>query len=129
MDLPSKTSSRDRGTEGEQRALQYLKTQGFSILERNYRSSRGEVDLIVEKGNGVYFVEVKLRRSREFGSAAESIPPSKRQKIGKAALDYVQRRKIQGKDLHFAALVLEEGRVGRHLEFFEFSLDLPGQYY
>ncbi len=129
MDFSPKISPQERGAEGELNALQYLKAQGFSLLERNYRSSRGEVDLIMEKADGIYFVEVKLRRSAKFGPASEAISVSKRQKIGRAALDYVQRHKIKGKDLRFAALLMDETPGQRHLEFFEFLLDLPIQYY
>src|SRR4030095_8404669 len=129
MGLPQKISTKDRGIEGELSAVQYLKDQGCSILKRNYRSKRGEVDLIVQKGTILYFVEVKLRRSGTYGSAAQSIPLSKRQKIARAAMDYVQRNKIKNQDLRFAALVMDDSEGKRLLEFFEFSLDLPGQYY
>jgi len=129
MDSPDKSSTRDQGLEAETSALRYLKGLGCSILERNYRSRRGEVDLIARKGGVIYFVEVKLRRSGRFGSAAQAISPSKQRKIALAAMDYVQRAKIKGQDLRFAALVMDESEGKRHVEFFEFSLDLPMQYY
>jgi putative endonuclease len=124
-----KNSSTERGQEGERLASQYLSRQGFRILEKNWKSRRGEVDLIAQRKECLFFVEVKLRQSQGFGSALESIPPSKQRKMVSAALDYIQRRRIQEKDFKLAALLIDREESGFRVEFFEFPLDLPHKYY
>ena len=61
------------GREGEARAAQYLRRHGWTVLDANYRSRFGEIDLIARKRNTVAFVEVKLRRDARFAAAAEAI--------------------------------------------------------
>jgi putative endonuclease len=126
---PHKNSTTDRGREGERLASQYLSGQGYCILEKNWRSRRGEVDLIAQKKGRLFFVEVKFRRSQGFGRALESISSAKQRKMVSAALDYLQRSGMRDQDLRLAALLIERDEMGFRVEFFEFPLDLPHKYY
>jgi putative endonuclease len=68
------------GKQGEEIAENYLKDKGYFIIEKNFHSKYGEVDIICEKNNNLVFVEVKYRNNKNFGLGEESISPSK---IGK----------------------------------------------
>lgn len=61
----------------------------MKIIERNYRSRYGEIDLIAQDGATVVFVEVRARRSNRFGGAAASITAAKRDKLTRTALAYL----------------------------------------
>lgn len=77
------------GNYGEDLACEYLKKQGYKILERNYRIRGGEIDLVARDGDYLVFVEVKARYSHEYGPPAESITPWKIKALKKTALFYV----------------------------------------
>lgn len=79
-----------QGAEAEEIACRYLLTQGFCLIERNYHSRFGEIDLIVAQGNTIIFVEVRQRRSRCFGGAAVSVTWKKQQKIQRSAAYFLQ---------------------------------------
>lgn len=79
------------GNAAERRAAQFLRKQGMKILERQYTTKLGEIDLIAKDGDEIVFVEVKARRSGEFGHPEESVTPSKLEKISKVAQQYLVR--------------------------------------
>ena len=78
------------GKEGEELALKFLKDKGFRVLERNYRTPIGEIDIIARDGNTLVFIEVKTRSDMSFGSPFESVTQRKRDKIHKTALWYIK---------------------------------------
>jgi len=78
-----------RGRAAEDRAAAHLTAQGLHILTRNYRVGGGEIDLVARHGAELVFVEVRSRRSAAFGSAAESVTPTKRRRILLAAQHYL----------------------------------------
>jgi len=82
-----------RGQQGEDLALQHLRNQGLALLERNYRSRWGEIDLIMQDGNVLVFVEVRLRAPSNYGSPAETIGNSKRQRLTRTASHYLQHHR------------------------------------
>jgi putative endonuclease len=82
------------GAHAEQWAQQYLETQGLAIVANNYRSPRGEIDLIMREENTLIFVEVRLRSNKQFGSAADSIDARKQQHLIHAAQHYLQSKKL-----------------------------------
>lgn len=77
------------GREGEARAAQYLRRRGWTMLDANYRSRFGEIDLIARKRNTVAFVEVKLRRDARFAAAAEAVTPRKQEKLRLTAQQWI----------------------------------------
>ena len=78
-----------RGESAEALAAAFLQRRGFKILTRNYRCRFGEIDLVAESGATLVFVEVRARRSADFGGAAESITAAKRRRIVAAARHYL----------------------------------------
>ncbi len=78
------------GQLGEELAVRYLRQQGYVILERNYRCSYGEVDVVARDGDRLVFVEVRARRGTAFGSPEESVTPQKQQRLVTVAREYLQ---------------------------------------
>ncbi|GHD55033.1 YraN family protein [Jeongeupia chitinilytica] len=83
------SSKREAGAAAEQRAADYLCTQGLSLVARNWSCRRGEIDLICRDGNTLVFVEVRQRASGRFGGAAASITPAKQARLVAAAQTYL----------------------------------------
>ena len=72
---------REFGNKGEELAEQFLKRAGMQVLERQYKTQTGEIDLICKDAGEIVFVEVKARRSRAFGYPEESVSKNKIEKI------------------------------------------------
>jgi putative endonuclease len=79
------------GMQGQKIAEEYLTSRRCEILERNYRTRFGEIDLIIRDGQTIAFVEVKLRRTLRFGTPAEAVTKVKQKKIKRVALYYALR--------------------------------------
>src|SRR2546426_10862020 len=81
------------GEEGERAAARFLEARGYRILERNYRTRRGEIDLIAEDGRMLVFVEVKVRLDDRFGGPAAAITRAKQARIARLAQQYLVGRR------------------------------------
>ncbi|MCY7294799.1 YraN family protein [Alteromonas sp. a30] len=77
------------GMQAEQRAKEFLLTQGLQFVEQNYRCKTGEIDLIMTDGEQFVFVEVKFRSQKHFGAAIDYFTPQKRLKVEKAIYHYL----------------------------------------
>jgi putative endonuclease len=82
-------STRDVGLAAEDRAAQFLTSQGYRVIERNFRSKFGEIDLIAQDGETLVFVEVKARSSNLFGNPEDAVDHHKLEHIRKAGEYYV----------------------------------------
>lgn len=84
------------GRLGEDLAHRYLERQGFTVVARNYRppSGSGEIDLVAWDGDTLVFVEVKLRRSDEFGAPDRNVDREKQVQLLRAGRDYAHRAGI-----------------------------------
>jgi len=78
------------GRDAETRACSFLQAHGLRLLQRNYRSRRGEIDLVLQDSNSLVFVEVRYRRQAHFGTAAESIDRRKQSRLLACAEHYLQ---------------------------------------
>jgi len=78
------------GQQGEDIAARYLAEKGYKIVQRNWRSLAGELDIIAQDGSALVFVEVRTRSSRRFGPPEESITPTKQNKLIELAETYLQ---------------------------------------
>ena len=78
------------GALGERFTAEQLQGQGYTILERNYHSRYGEIDIIAERSPYIVFVEVKTRRDSHLVSPLEAVTAAKQEKIRKTALCYLQ---------------------------------------
>lgn len=107
------------GKIGENIVADFLRSQGYEILERNFRSGHREIDLIAEKGGGLVFVEVKMRRTVKFGYGEEAVTAAKRKYLLSAAADYLRlkgRNMSYGWRFDIVALELEKDGSVRNIE-------------
>jgi putative endonuclease len=86
-----KLNINNAGLQAEKLAATFLATHGLKLVAQNYHCRFGEIDLIMQDGSSLVFVEVKLRSSSQFGGAAASITPKKQQKIILTAQHYLQQ--------------------------------------
>jgi len=77
------------GKAGEEIAAKYLTRKGYQIIKQNYRCKNGEIDLIVQDGDTIVFIEVKTRRSLRFGIPQVAVDTKKQLKISAVALNYL----------------------------------------
>ncbi|NYE62613.1 putative endonuclease [Duganella sp. 1224] len=89
-----RTPQQRLGRQGEDRALAHLQAHGLTLLERNFLCKSGEIDLIMQDGPLLVFVEVRQRASSHFGGAVYSVTPAKQQRLLRAAQYYLLRHKI-----------------------------------
>ena len=103
---------KNKGAWGEDRAAEFLASQGYRLLERNYRCPLGEMDIIAREGKTVVFVEVKTRSSERFGPPHAAIGPQKQRRMTAIALYYLKGKGWLGAPARFdvAAVILHEGR-------------------
>ena len=77
------------GKKGEQLAVDYLLQHGYTIIERNYRFDKAEVDIIAQKKDTLAIIEVKTRSSIDFGNPQDFVKPKQIQRLVKAVDEYV----------------------------------------
>lgn len=110
------TSRYERGVDGENAAARFLVSNGYNILARNFRTSRGEVDIICEAAGTIVFVEVK--RWSVFGkeNLEYAISTRKQRRIAGAAQRYLAEAHISAdRDVRFDVVFVQDGRV-EHLK-------------
>lgn len=79
------TARQKLGTEGEKRVAQWYEDAGYFLLDRNWRCSEGEIDLVARRDRTVVFIEVKTRTSNSFGEPVEAVTTRKQGKLRKTA--------------------------------------------
>lgn len=98
------------GREGEEAAWDLLRSRGFTLLERNFRSRLGEVDLICGHQGVIVFVEVKTRGQGSLGSGTDAVGGTKRARIVRAASEYLSALGLWDKPCRFDVVsVVERG--------------------
>ncbi len=85
--------AKEFGASGEDAAERHLKTLGYKILERNYRTKMGELDIVASDGDTIVFVEVKSRRDKKFGAPELAVDARKQRQLARAAFMYLTRTK------------------------------------
>ena len=99
--------SRAKGDKAEAKAIRFLQQEGFVIIETNFYSRFGEIDIIASKEGVLHFVEVKS--ALEYASAINNITPSKLQKIIKTAQVYLKKNALDVEYTFDAVIVTPEG--------------------
>ena len=95
------------GQEGEAEAERYLRRKGYRIVARNLRSSLGELDLVADDGGVLVFVEVKARRSAQFGGAIHAVDRQKQHKLIRLAAQFLAERHWMDRSCRFDVVLLE----------------------
>jgi putative endonuclease len=112
--------TRALGAEGEALAAQLLEANGYTILARNARVERVEIDLVARRGSTLVFVEVKSRRSRAHGAPEEAVDERKRRRLVRGATAWLRAHGPTARRVRFDVIVCEPDAAGawqlRHLE-------------
>ncbi len=89
------------GEKGEDAAVAYLARTGLTVIERNWRSTRGEVDVVALDGDILVLCEVKTRTSKAKGSPDDAVTPAKQRRYGRLAREYIQQAGLQDVSVRF----------------------------
>ncbi len=120
-----------RGELGERAAKKFLQHAGLKFLTANFRSARGEIDLVFRAGDCLVFVEVKTRSSEDWSRPADAVDARKKRLLSQTALDYLKLLKNPPVKFRFdiVEVLLAKGEVReiRHLPN-TFSLSKPYRY-
>jgi putative endonuclease len=119
------------GKAGERAARRHLQRRGLKFLVSNYRTPRGEIDLVFRHKDCLIFVEVKTRSSEDWGRPAAAVDRERRQRLTRAGLDYLREIKNPRVRVRFdiVEVLMEAGEVReiRHLEN-SFPMERPYRY-
>ena len=99
------------GRVGEKKAGEFLKKKGYKILETNYKTHVGEIDVIAMDDEQVVFVEVKTRTNDDFGSPSEAVNRKKQEKYYKVATEFLMREELSDRVCRFDVVEIENGQI------------------
>jgi putative endonuclease len=117
-------NTREKGSVGEDVAERYLKKLGYKILGRNMTCRYGEIDLVAQKKNCLYFVEIKRRVGKTFGMALEAVSTTKQSRIRKSAEHFLYRNREWQKLIpYFSVIAIDEDPEGLMAPQIEFLPD------
>lgn len=105
-----------RGAWGEEQACLFLGRQGFRVLSRNFHTTSGEIDIVAQKGDDYYFIEVKTRRVGEMATDL-AVTPTKLRRFRKAVLTYCYRYNIAEGSFIIASLMVVVEPAAKHVSF------------
>lgn len=100
------------GKAGEDLAVAELERRGYAILDRRYRTRHGEIDIVARDGETTVFVEVKVRVTSDFGSAAEAVTPRKQRRVASMAIDYLARHRLTDRPCRFDVVAIDGAGPG-----------------
>ena len=106
--------SKRLGERGENAAAAYLERSGWTLVERNWRCSSGEIDIVALDGEVLVLCEVKTRKGVSKGTPEEAVTPAKQKRYKRLAAAYVQAASIEPVEMRFdviTLLVLAEDRA------------------
>ena len=112
------------GKQGEDLAAAHLAENGYRILERNYRSVFGEIDIVAEEGDTLVFVEVKSRRSEAYGDPQLAVGPKKQRKISRVAMSYLSEKGWNRRPARFDIVAVKLRPSGNLIELIRNAFEL-----
>ena len=111
------------GRDGEKIAVAYLKKQGYSIFETNFRCPLGEIDIIAREKNEIVFIEVKTRRSSKLGYPEQAVGMRKQSKLSQLALWYLQEKKLSNVNARFDVVAITLLAEGNEIKLIKNAFD------
>jgi putative endonuclease len=116
---------RETGALGEKIAGEFLGKNGYEILEKNYRCSDGEIDIIAIQRDTLVFIEVRTKQSRQFGSPEESISSVKKERLRTLAERYGQEHENLPAvwRIDVVAIEMEKGGRVKRIEIIENAVE------
>ena len=104
-------SNRARGQWGEDLAAAHYRRLGHEILDRNWRSATGELDLVVLDGSTYVFSEVKARRTTDYGPAAAAVTVAKQRRIRQLAVEWLRAHDVHAESVRFDVVAITGTRL------------------
>ncbi|HOW34891.1 MAG TPA: YraN family protein [Candidatus Omnitrophota bacterium] len=102
------------GKRGEALAVTFLKKHGYRILEKNFKTPLGEIDIIALDGDTVCFIEVKTRTDETYGTPFEAVSKFKQRKLSQSALLYLKRKNLLDQKARFDIVAVAQGEDGEY---------------
>lgn len=101
----------ERGSAAEMRAVDLLVSKGFTIVERNFRTKLGELDIVARDGSTLVFVEVRSRRTGTYGTALDAVGFRKQRRVSRMAMQFLQWRKPRFVSARFDVVGITAGEI------------------
>lgn len=102
----------DKGRQGEDQACDWLVSEGYRLIERNWRVRAGEIDIIAIKDSDIFFIEVKFRKTGLFGGAISSLPAKRLERLRNAALVYIsENERFADFRIGLKLLAIQNGKI------------------
>jgi len=118
------SKQQDFGKKSESIATGHLKKYGYKILEQNYRTKLGEIDIIAKDKDTLVFVEVKARSSNRFGNPKWAVTPKKQRKISMVALLYIKSTKQSNVKARFDVVAISSAKDKPSIEIIKNAFEL-----
>jgi len=99
-------SNRARGQWGEDLAVRHYVRSGYEVLDRNWRSPTGELDLVLFDGSTYVFSEVKARRTADFGPASAAVTVAKQRRIRQLAVEWLRAHDVHAHSIRFDVVAI-----------------------
>jgi putative endonuclease len=126
--IPPPEARRAQGDAAEDRACRHIEASGLTIVERNFRTRGGEIDIVARKGDVLIFVEVRSREVPGFGTPEESVTPAKRRRIVGAARQYLSKVPPSSwREARFDVIAIEGSGAATELRHYPAAFDAKGK--
>lgn len=116
------------GKIGEEEAVGLLKDSGYRILQRNYKTRLGEIDIIAEEKGVICFIEVKTRQTDRFGLPSEAVSKFKQRQIAKCALAFLKEKNILDKKARFDIVSIIYSKENPKLDLIRDAFELDNYF-
>ena len=111
---------RETGTQYEKMAAAYLQKQGYEIIEQNFRCRQGEIDIIAQDGEYLFFCEVKYRSTEQKGHPLEAVTVQKQHRISRTALYYIAKKGLIDVPCRFDVIGILDKEIVLYKNAFDF---------
>jgi putative endonuclease len=112
------------GKQSESAAVRHLKKKGYKILEKNYRTPLGEIDIVARDNDTIVFVEVKARSSARFGNPKTAVTPRKQRRISMVALHYLKEKRQHRAKARFDVIAITSDSSAPQIELVKNAFEL-----
>lgn len=116
------------GQRGEELAANFLQRKGYKLLQRNYRSRFGQIDIIAKEKKYFCFIEVKTRKSSLYGLPKEAVSKFKQRRIARTALTYLKENRLIKTRARFDVISILLDRGSSDIELIKNAFDLEDRY-
>ena len=120
--------AKEFGKKGEGIAARHLEKLGYKVLEKNYRTPVGEIDIVARDGQSVVFVEVKARRDASFGAPELKVDRRKQRQVSRAAFLYMTRKRVTNSPCRFDVVSVSATPGGYEVTVIKDAFELEGGY-